>query len=97
MTGNRVTEEKIIVVAYSGYRGEETPREFIFRGKKVEVLGIVSAWIEQRTDYKAIRRFFEVKGSDGSIHKSIMTRKKGNGSTKWNQEDNHFPMKEPML
>ena len=45
--GNRVAEEKIRVDAYSGYRGEETPREFIFHGKKVEVVEVLSAWIEE--------------------------------------------------
>ena len=69
MRGNRATEEKVTVVAYSGYRGEETPREFILHGNKVEVVEIVSAWIEQGTGYKPIKRFFEVKGNNGSIHK----------------------------
>ena len=64
-----VAEEQIIVTAYSGYRGEETPREFIFHGKKVKVVEILTAWIEQGTGYKAIKKFFEVKGNDGSIHK----------------------------
>jgi len=65
----QVAEEQIIVTAYSGYRGEETPREFIFYGKRVKVVEILSAWIEQGTGYKAIKKFFEVKGNDGSIHK----------------------------
>jgi len=69
MIRNRATEEKVTVVAYSGYRGEETPREFILHGKKMEVVEIVSAWIEQGTGCKPIKRFFEVKGNDGSIHK----------------------------
>ncbi len=69
MKRSRATEEKLTVVAYSGYRGEETPREFILHGNKVEVVEIVSAWIEQRTDYESMKRFFEVKGKDGSIHK----------------------------
>jgi len=69
MKGNRVAEEKIRVDAYSGYRGEETPREFILHGKKVEVLEVLSAWVEEGTGYKAIKRFFKVKGNDGLIHK----------------------------
>ena len=69
MRGNRATEEKVTVVAYSGYRGEETPREFILHGNKVKVVEIVNAWIEQGVGYKTIKRFFEVKGNDGSIHK----------------------------
>jgi hypothetical protein len=69
MIGDRTTEERVTVVAYSGYRGEETPREFILHGNKVEVVEIVRAWIEQGTGYKSIKRFYEVKGNDGSIHK----------------------------
>lgn len=60
--------EKIEVTAYSGYRGEEAPREFIFHGKKVEVVEILSAWIEEKSAYKSIKRAFKVRGSDGSIH-----------------------------
>ena len=67
MKGNRW--QQIGVTAYSGYRGEETPREFIIHGKKVKVVEILTAWIEQGIGYKAIKRFFEVKGNDGSIHK----------------------------
>jgi len=69
MVGNRATEGKVTVLVYSGYRGEETPREFILHGKKVEVVEIVSAWIEQETCNRRIKRCFEVKGNDGSIHK----------------------------
>ena len=64
-----VTEEKITVTAYSGYQGEQTPREIILHGNKVEVVEIANAWIEKRAGYKAIKRVFEVKGNDGSIHK----------------------------
>jgi len=69
MIRNRATEEKVTVVAYSGYRGEETPKEFILHGNKVEVVEIVSAWIEQGTGNRRIKRLFEVKGNDGSIHR----------------------------
>jgi hypothetical protein len=64
-----VAEEQIKVTAYSGYRGEETPREIILHGSKVEVVEILNAWIEEGSEYKSIKRFFEVKGNDGSIHK----------------------------
>ena len=62
-----MSEEKIEVTAYSGCRGEETPREFIFHGKKVEIVEILSAWIEEKSECKSIRRVFKVKGNDGSI------------------------------
>ena len=64
-----MAEEQITVTAYSGYRGEETPREFALHGKRVKVIEILNAWIEEGSEYKSIKRFFEVKGNDGSIHK----------------------------
>jgi hypothetical protein len=63
-----MSEERIEVNAYSGYRGEETPREFIFHGIKVEIVEILSALIEEKSECKSIKRIFKVKGSDGSIH-----------------------------
>ena len=63
-----MAEYKISVTAHSGYRGEETPREFIFHGKKLEVVEILSAWIEEKSECKSIKRVFKVKGSDGSLH-----------------------------
>jgi hypothetical protein len=35
----------------------------------VEVVEILSAWIEEGTGCKVIKRFFEVKGNGRSIHK----------------------------
>ena len=69
MRGNRATEEKITVDAYSGYRGQEIPRRFNLHGSKVEVVEVLSGWIEGGSEYKSLKRFFKVKGSDGSIHK----------------------------
>ena len=63
-----MVEEKIDVVAYSGYRGEETPREFMLRGRKIEGIEVLSRWIEEGAGGKAVKRCFKVKGRDGSIH-----------------------------
>jgi len=63
-----VVGERINVTAYSGYRGEEIPRDFVFHGKKVEVLEILSAWIEEESGCKSVKRVFKVKAIDGSIH-----------------------------
>ncbi len=64
-----MAEERIEVVAYSGYRGEETPREFVLHGRKVEGIQILSRWTEEKAGHKALRRYFKVKGRDGCIHK----------------------------
>ena len=64
-----MAEEQITVAAYSGCRVEESPRELILHGNKVEVVEILNAWIEEGAESRSLKRFFEVKGDDGSIHK----------------------------
>jgi hypothetical protein len=44
--------EKIEVVAYSGHRGEETPRSFIFQDKQIKISEIISMWIEESLENK---------------------------------------------
>ena len=61
-------EEKIEVIAYSGYRGEEIPRVMIFRGKKIEVKDILKRWTEEGVKDRKRKRVFKVKGSDGMIY-----------------------------
>lgn len=61
--------ERIGVITYSGYRGEETPRSFIFQGKKIEVSEILRMWIEEGLEDKVRKRFFKVKGIDGYEYK----------------------------
>ena len=60
--------ERVEVIAYSGYRGEETPRAVFFRGKRMEVIDILKRWVEERSDNKEIRRFYQIKGSDGNLY-----------------------------
>ena len=64
-----MSEEKIDVIAYSGYRGEETPRIISLRGERIEVIEILKQWIEEKSDNRSRRRFFRIRGSDGKIHK----------------------------
>jgi len=61
--------ELIEVVAYSGYRGEECPRVFTTSGEKIEVKAILNMWIEENAKTKERKRFFLVRGSDGSEYK----------------------------
>ena len=63
-----MSEEKIEVIAYSGYRGEETPRTILFHGERIEVIEILKGWIEERSEDRTRRRFFRIKGSDRAIH-----------------------------
>ena len=59
---------RIEVIAYSGYRGEETPRAVVFRGKRIEVTQIVKRWVEERSDRRETKRFYQIKGSDGNLY-----------------------------
>jgi hypothetical protein len=68
-------DEKIEVVAYSGYRGEETPKNFMLGGRRIEVLEIPERWIEEGIGERATKRFFKVKGSDGGIHQIFYDEK----------------------
>ncbi len=72
----RMPEERVRIIAYSGYRGEETPKEIVLPDKTIEVVEILSRWIEQGVEGGAIRRFFEVRGGDGSDHKLLYDEKK---------------------
>jgi hypothetical protein len=61
--------EKIEVIAYSGYRGEEYPRSFLIRGEKIEVSEILSMWIEEQIEDRKRKRMFHMKGSNGYEYK----------------------------
>jgi hypothetical protein len=58
-------KEKVEVVAYSGYRGEETPRLFKWRGARVEVAEVRSRWIEEGLGTRDTKRGFRLLGTDG--------------------------------
>jgi hypothetical protein len=62
-------EEKVNVIAYSGYRGEETPKKVILHSRQIEVVEILSRWIEEGSVNRATKRFFRVKGREGLIYK----------------------------
>jgi len=61
-------DQKIKVVSYSGYRGEEIPRSLIIDGKKINVVEIIKTWIEEDLMTRKVRRAFYLKGSDGLKH-----------------------------
>lgn len=64
-------EEKIEVSAYSGYRGEESPKAFICRGRHITAVEILKRWIEEEAEKRNRRRFFDVRGSDDTIHRIV--------------------------
>jgi hypothetical protein len=67
--------EKIKVIAYSGYRGEESPRVFILHNEEIEIIEILSTWIEEDIKNKARKRFFKVKGNNGYTYKMYYDEK----------------------
>ncbi len=68
-------EEKIEIIAYSGYRGEETPRIVFLRGKRIEVIEILKQWIDERSDDRTTKRFYEIKGDDGVVRRIYYNEK----------------------
>jgi len=64
-----MTDKKITVIAYSGYRNDECPREFMLLDNKVTVGEVLKRWIEEDFTGKSRKRFFIVKGSDGYTYK----------------------------
>lgn len=61
-------EKKIEVIAYSGYKAEESPRFFFLDRERLEVLRVMKMWIEEGIDDRRRKRFFRIKASDGYIH-----------------------------
>ena len=62
-------EEKINVIAYSGYRGEETPKTLFLHGTRIEIIEILNQWIEERSDDRTTKRFYQIKGNDGVVRR----------------------------
>ena len=59
-------ETRIDVTAYSGYRGEESPRYFFIENEKIEVLEILGMWIEEEAGGETMR-FFRIRATDGYV------------------------------
>jgi hypothetical protein len=63
-----MAEKPVDVSAWSGYRGEESPRAFILHGKRIEVLKVMEQWVEEDATTRVRRRCFRVKGDDFRNH-----------------------------
>ena len=68
--------EKVEVVAYSGYRGEEVPRVFKWRGINIAVAEIRSRWVEEGIGDRDTKRGFELMGTDGVPYRLIYDERK---------------------
>ena len=69
MRGDGKPEERVKVIAYSGYRGEETPRIILLHAERIELIEILSQWVEERSKNRTRKRFYRVRGNDGLIHR----------------------------
>ncbi|HAW60338.1 MAG TPA: hypothetical protein DCW86_02555 [Actinobacteria bacterium] len=59
--------ERIEVEAYSGYKAEEKPRAFVFRGQFHRVCDIERVWHQE--DLQGKRKvFFKVRAEDGRVY-----------------------------
>ena len=61
--------EPITVSAYSGHRGEETPRTFFLHGQRIDVVEVLRMWVGEEPEGMRRRRYFEVKGNDGFVYR----------------------------
>ncbi len=52
----------IEVQCYSGYRGEQEPRQFHVGTHSVEVVDIIDRWLAPE------HRYFKVRGADGGVY-----------------------------
>ena len=60
--------EEIEVECYAGYKGEETPRAFVYQEKRYEIVEVLDRWYEGSLDPKDLRHdYFKVKTEDGDI------------------------------
>ena len=64
-----MTDERIKITSYSGYRDEEVPRSFFLDGRRIEIIELLDMWIEETLSDRTRRRFFKVRGSDGFTHR----------------------------
>jgi hypothetical protein len=63
-----MSDTRLDVTIYAGYRGAERPSSFVFEGIRIEVLEIVRTWVEEEYRTRAQKRFFIVHGSDQYVY-----------------------------
>lgn len=71
-----MSDKKITVIAYSGYRNDESPRSFILYDEEITVNETISKWIEEDLYTKSRKRYFIVKGEDGYVYKMYYDEKR---------------------
>jgi len=64
----RPLDQPINVTCYSGYKGEETPRSFIYENKSHEICEIIERWCDKLISGTGLKHFFKVKADNGRLY-----------------------------
>jgi hypothetical protein len=75
--GRVMHTERIEVISYSGRTGDERPLTFILRGLRIDVVEITDRWIEEGFKDRVRKRYFKIKGSDGTMHRIYFDEQEG--------------------
>ncbi len=59
-----MSDIRIKVTIYEGYRGAQRPSSLIYEGSPVVVVRLLQTWVEEEHKTRKQKRFFEVQGSD---------------------------------
>ncbi len=59
-----MSDIRIKVTIYEGYRGAQRPSSLIYEGNMVAVVRLLKTWVEEEHKTRKQKRFFEVQGSD---------------------------------
>jgi hypothetical protein len=58
-------QREISVIAYAGYKGEESPRSFILDGEIIDVTEMLRMWVEENVLNRTRKWCFSVRGENG--------------------------------
>ena len=77
-----VKEERIDVVTYAGYKGEERPMSLIIREKRIEIINMWESSLKEDIVSGTRKRSFVVEGSDGLLYRVSYYEDRGEWSGK---------------
>lgn len=61
--------EPVEVECYAGYRSDETPRNFIYRGQRKEIAEVIDRWYQGARDPEwPIADYFRVRTTEGHLY-----------------------------
>lgn len=66
---NPEEDQRIHVISYAGYRGEEAPRRFLLLGLEIRVVDILERWVAEDLPDRGVKRYFRVRGAEGKTYR----------------------------